>query len=452
MRGVLGVWVPDGAVCEGHASPMDYLEHAFFERGDAVVWANRGGGKTFYGAVATLLDMVFKPGVRVRILGGSLEQSSKMYGYLRWMLERGALGGLVDGKVTQKGVRLVNGSEVEILAQSERAVRGQRVQKLRCDELELFDREVWEAAQFVTRGAVCGGVRVEGAVEAFSTMHRPYGLMREVVGEDAGRSVFRWSALDVMGRCEAERACAGCVIEGACEGRAKEGRGFLSVGDVIRQRKRSSAERFDAEMLCLRPSRSDAVFGRFDPGRHVRGVEVDRGLEWVGGMDFGMRSPLVMLWAQLRERGGERVVEVVDEYVATDRTMSEHAREIEGRGWPGVSWVGVDPAGGARNEQTGLSNIGWLRKRGYRVRAKRSGVMDGVELLRWRLDGVGDGPLLVIDPRCAGLIEAMTCYHFDGDRPWSGEPVKDGYDHAVDALRYMVVNMGVGGRVERRGY
>ena len=40
------------------------------------------------GAVATLLDMLFKPGVQVRILAGSKEQSGKMYGYLGGVMKK----------------------------------------------------------------------------------------------------------------------------------------------------------------------------------------------------------------------------------------------------------------------------------------------------------------------------------------------------------------------------
>ena len=52
--------LPLKAVCPHHNTPLDYLEHAFFESdaaSDAVVWACRGGGKTMIGAVASLLDM-----------------------------------------------------------------------------------------------------------------------------------------------------------------------------------------------------------------------------------------------------------------------------------------------------------------------------------------------------------------------------------------------------------
>jgi hypothetical protein len=52
---------------------------------------------------------------------------------------------------------------------------------------------------------------------------------------------------------------------------------------------------------------------------------------------------------------------------------------------------------------------------------------------------VGTTPRLYIHRRCAKLIESLARYHFPEDRPESLEPVKDGSDHAVDALRYLVV-------------
>ena len=115
----LGVDVPDRRICPDHSSPMDYLWHSFsiddgllikddlrigpadetpsnsppsalnhpstiihHQSGDSLVWANRAGGKTELAAVATLLDAVFKPNCQIRILGGSGEQSGRMYEYL----------------------------------------------------------------------------------------------------------------------------------------------------------------------------------------------------------------------------------------------------------------------------------------------------------------------------------------------------------------------------------
>lgn len=177
----LGLDVPDVSLCEGHSTPMDYLwfcysiDFAFgLQRscGDAVIWANRAGGKTQLGAVATLLDCIFKPGCQVRILGGSLEQSSRMYDYLAGYVgsgyEKELAGPFFKGKCS-----FANGSSVQVLTQSAKSVRGTHVHKLRCDEIELFDPAVLEAAHFTTQSTngICS------SMETISTMHRPYGLM-----------------------------------------------------------------------------------------------------------------------------------------------------------------------------------------------------------------------------------------------------------------------------------
>ena len=68
--------VPRAQVCPEHTPPAEYIVDSFFEMvQDSVCWANRGGGKTLLGALATWLDTVFKIGCATKILGGSLEQS-----------------------------------------------------------------------------------------------------------------------------------------------------------------------------------------------------------------------------------------------------------------------------------------------------------------------------------------------------------------------------------------
>jgi hypothetical protein len=199
----LGVDVPDRRICPGHSSPMDYLWHSFSGdspesaqrshlasvTADAVVWANRAGGKTELAAVATLLDALFKPNCQIRILGGSGEQSGRMYEYLAGFFHKG-FESFLAGPVLKGRCRLANGSTVEVLTQSATSVRGTHVQKLRCDEVELFDEEVFAAAKFTTQstGAIIA------AMELISTMHRPYGLMQKEVAAatKAGVPVFKW--------------------------------------------------------------------------------------------------------------------------------------------------------------------------------------------------------------------------------------------------------------------
>ncbi|NJL30769.1 MAG: hypothetical protein HC898_03585 [Phycisphaerales bacterium] len=327
--------------------------------------------------------------------------------------------------------------------------------KLRCDEVEEFDPAVWEAAQLVTRSGRCGIWQVRGAVEALSTMHRPHGLMSRLLGTTLNRDaekmpaqasawrVFRWSALDVVAPCRLEVACEDCRLWESCGGRARSARGFMAVHDLLTQRARVSDRVWEAEMLCHRPSTSASVYPNFDIARHVGKVEVAGVMPvvWVGGMDFGMRNPTVFLWARVHGEGrqpmDQRLVEIVDEHHQQDLTTGQTLAQLAQRGWPAVKWVGVDPAGAQRNSQSGLSDIQCLQKKGYKVRAMREPLAQGIERIRSRLDH----DLLRIDPRCEKLIQALAMYHYDIKRPQCEDPVKDGPDHACDALRYLITNL-----------
>jgi hypothetical protein len=497
LKVALDLEVPRSALIEGHQSPLDYLCHTFFELpgtpADCVVWASRGGGKTFYAAVATVLDLLFKPGIDVKILGGSLDQARRMHDHLRTLLDRPALRGVVDGRITSRRAALRNGSRVEVLAQSHTSVRGTRPQKLRCDEVELFDPEVWAAAQLVTRSRECvspGGVRVmaRASVEALSTLHKPSGLMSELVREGSPRLVLRWGVIDALARCEESRACAACVLFPECGGRAKDSRrvaGHVTIDDAITLKKRASAASWRAEMLCEMPSerRAAAVFAEFDPLTHVRETpDAIEGLDtpamdaaapptpWVCGMDFGMRGETAVLWAALR--AGD-VLHVMDERIASDVVLREHIEAIR-RGlprwsglagaaahetmtpWPTPRWVGVDPAGAQRSLHTGTGAVQTMREAGLVVRHRRLALEAGLRIVRARLAPASGPPRLIVHPRCERLIEALRCYRWP-EAPAtvrSGEttPIKDGHDHAVDALRYLIVNLDAPHRAEVREY
>lgn len=552
LRVALGIVTPREPLVGGHCSPFDYLCHAFFEPTeakmragsapprDAVIWAARGAGKTFYAAVATALDLIFKPGVEVRILGGSLDQSRRMHEHLKALFERDELAGLLSAEVskplTERRVLLANGSRAEVLSQSHTSVRGTRPHKLRCDEVDLFDEDVWHAAQYTTRSEELGGRMVWGAVEALSTWHRVDGVMGRLIGSDdaterrsdegererdeeterqrdgvrreaRGRAVFRWSVIDVLERCGEERACDGCGLWDECRGAAKgvdpEEPGHVSVADALTLKGRSPAEHWGTEMLCEPPRERGAgelaVLPEFDEARHVRRAWPSlRDPVLVAGMDFGLRSPTVVVFAVTERsetfrvikrgtRGGSDAgaaaedslrrrapVHVIGEYAASDVLLPAHVLALRRHpaldavpGGEGLAWVAVDPAGSQRNDQTGVSPIQMLAESGLTVRHQRTLVDDGVRLVRSRLieeaaaertrdggercgeRGTGSGerhrPLLTVDPRCVELIRSMRSYRYDRA---TGKPVKDGPDHAVDALRYLLVVLEKGGKTE----
>ncbi len=448
-------------ICPGHDSPFEYLRQAYFEPAkDLVVWAPRGGGKTRLGAAATLLDLFHKPGVSVRILGGSLDQSLRMWEHLLPDLVEFGRDRL-DGKLNSRRMRLVSGSSAGVVPQSERAVRGLRIQKLRCDEADMFDRDIWQAAQLVTQTKELASERfprVKGVVEALSTLHHAGGLMEEIVdnAEAHGVPVLRWCLMEVLEKCPEERDCKTCPLFEECGGVAKEKcNGFMPIDDAIRMKERVSKETWEAEMLCRRPSRKGCVFGNFGLEIHVRETLPAAGLGEVEdmrrqglylGIDFGYHNPFVCLWIW-RDRFGRTLV--IDEYVQSEREVDGHIEEIKRRQHGPVRKIGCDPAGSARNEQTGLSNVQKFRAAGFRVSFKASRIVDGLEMIRAGLkSGTGEATLF-IHPRCKQLIQAMRAYRYGAGR--SEAPAKDGPDHLVDALRYYFVNRD-GGEVVGRGY
>ncbi|MDO8302895.1 MAG: hypothetical protein Q7T18_06625 [Sedimentisphaerales bacterium] len=271
----LNIDVPDKKICDGHCAPMDYLWHGFSSdmrvgrdakscvstNGDCIVWANRGGGKTQLAAALTLLDCIFKPNCQVRILGGSLEQSSRMYEYLVNFAESNFADAIQDRALAGK-CRFKNKSRVEVLTQSSRNVRGRHVQKLRCDEVELFDEDILTAAQFVPNSK--DGILA--SMEIISTMHRPYGLMQKAVAhaQQNHTPIFQWCLWEVIQKC-VDRNCSQCPLWCDCGGKAKNAAGFLAIDDCIAQMQRSSRAAWESEMLCLRPSLENAVFAEFNP-------------------------------------------------------------------------------------------------------------------------------------------------------------------------------------------
>jgi hypothetical protein len=565
LRTVLGISVPTRSLIDGHSTPLDYLAFSFLEDGmangrgerdahaapadhpthiltpgvdggitlsvnpphdntdpyadtptrDCVVWANRGGGKTFLGAVATLLDLLYKPGIEIRILGGSLEQSRRMHAHLRRLVGGNILAAethdteapqdhdaprcgttaiaAMVSRLTESRLVLRNGSIVELLAQSHTSVRGTRVQKLRCDEVDLFKPEVWEAAQLTTRSATLGGIHVRGSVECLSTMHLPHGVMHTIVKEarEGSRRLFRWGVVDVLSHCGKEHTCLGapsaehpegeprCALWQECRGRAKRRTeaeaGHVTVADALAMKRRVPEPVWKAEMLCIRTRRSDSVLPEFDRARHIvtdatgpgfartATIARERGvldaslrrtpLRWVVGMDFGIRGDTAILWGAVDEHG---TLWIVDERVVPDEPLVEHITHLgtglarEGapcvtpeHGWPAPEFIAIDPAGLARDQQTGLTNADLLRQAGLAVRAKRMKVHPGLIMVRARLAPANnDPPRLFIHERCTRLIESLERYRYPSENRETIEPVKgEGWDHAIDALRYLIQNL-----------
>jgi len=261
-----GIRLPRAKVCPEHTPPAEYVTAAFFEEvQDCVCWANRGGGKTFNGALLTWLDTVFKKGCETKILGGSGEQSLRMYNHIS-AFQTPPFRHLIDGEPLKTWTHMKDGGSIQILTASSKSVRGPHPQKLRLDELDEFDDKIYEAALLIPKSKK--GIRA--GIQIFSTMHKAYGLMHRVISEapQSGYRVFKWCVLDVLEKCLV-RDCQACELWEDCEGRARQADGFYPIEDAISAKRKVSREMWESEMLCKMPSQEGLIYKEFDLSVHV---------------------------------------------------------------------------------------------------------------------------------------------------------------------------------------
>jgi hypothetical protein len=433
------------AVCPGHSAPFDYVAGSFFEEiSDCVIWASRGGGKTELGALVTHLDSVFKPATETRILGGSLEQSEKMYEYFlaKW---QGPFADLLESEPTKRRTRLKNRSRVEILTQSPRSVRGVRVQKVKCDEVDEFHPDVFQAVQFVTQSKPKTGSgkqaasRISSSLQVFSTMHHPFGLMSEVVAKarEVGIPVFKWCLLEVMEGCR-DYSCSRCPLAEDCRGTAKEAEGYFPVEDALKIKRRSSNEAWETEMLCKRPSLTGLVYRDFDEDVHLAEIAYREGLGTYAAFDFGYENPFVCLFFQVDY--DDRVF-LFDEYYVSGKTTEEHARNLLPlfRRYR-VLEAYADPSGALERRV--------LARFGIPTRRANNDIAAGLEAVRSHLkvNPETGRPRLFISRRCKNAIREFSLYRYPDARVrsqtsgYASEIPAKGDDHAMDALRYFLAS------------
>jgi hypothetical protein len=261
-----GIHIPRARVCPEHTPPAEYVVTAFFEEVlDCICWANRSGGKTFNGALVTWLDSLFKANCETKILGGSGEQSLRMYEHMKSFITP-PFQHMVEGEALRTRTHLVNGSNVQILTASPKSVRGPHPQKLKLDEVDEFEDRIYEASLLIPKSA--HGIRA--GVHIYSTMHKAYGLMNRVVTEaaESGYKLFKWCIIDILQKCVG-RDCDICDLWPDCEGRARQADGFYPVEDAISARRKVSRETWESEMLCKMPSHEGLIYKEFDLAVHV---------------------------------------------------------------------------------------------------------------------------------------------------------------------------------------
>lgn len=182
-----GVAIPVSRCCPKHVSPFRAFADAYFARHSMIVWkASRGlGGKSMLLALLALVEQVTL-GASVSLLGGSGEQSKRVHKYMtgedpnvrgkfwesplapRWLLK---------DPPTQTETRLTNGGFLKTLMASQTSIRGPHPQRLRLDECDEMDWDIFEGAMGQTMAA--NGIAAQTVMS--STHQYPDGTMTKIL-------------------------------------------------------------------------------------------------------------------------------------------------------------------------------------------------------------------------------------------------------------------------------
>ena len=162
--------------------------------------------------------------------------------------------------------KMVGEDSIQILTASSKSVWGPHPQKLKLDEVDKMDPEIYEAALFIPQSAK----DIKASIQIYSTMHKAYGLMNRVITEAAssGYRIFKWCIFDVMERC-LNRDCDTCPLWEDCGGKARKADGFLKIEDAITKKRMASQAAWEAEALCRMPSQEGLIYKEFDIALHV---------------------------------------------------------------------------------------------------------------------------------------------------------------------------------------
>ncbi len=166
------------------------------------------------------------------------------------------------------------------------------------------------------------------------------------------------------------------------------------------------------------------IYNEFRRGVHTFTHDIPEDWARVRAIDFGYTNPFVALWGAIDEDGR---LYIYDEHYQRRELIEHHADQILSRG--PVEWTVAD--------HDAQDNAELRRYDITTIKAKKD-VLSGIQKVKGRLIVQQDGkPRLYIHERCTNLLKELGIYRWKDGKE---EPVKES-DHAMDALRYMVMQL-----------
>jgi hypothetical protein len=481
VRQYTGVRIARNRVCRGHVPPFVAFAYQVLSRPrpDVSVWlAARGAGKSFLSAIDTHVISRWHPGHVTRILGGSLDQSKQIYNALQ-RIAVGFRGDSVLGNDNASISRLLaqsatyaNGSQVSILACSEKSIRGDHVPSLKIDEVDEIDNDRRETAMGMNMTTEpTEDTEIGLSTLMTSTWHRAHGTMSNLM-EKASRgemTIHTWCVFEVLERCPESRSgrwvggyagfekCPICPIMMWCHSdrfehqmlpKAKRSGGHYRIRDLIQKARSVSAATMRSDYLCAGPKTDGLWFPSFDLDANVTEAaeyRPDAAVYW--SIDTGVRTGGVLF--QVQEMEDEEMtwtdINVFADYFSDGMGAGENARrqlELGQERCQGRRTRSFTDRSGAARNSIGPTVLAEYERAGLwpleSWPAYPGSVRDGLALIdAFLLSGEGRVGLR-IHPRCIHLIRAFQMYERTKvNGQWTDNPRDPQHpaEDLMDALR-----------------
>jgi hypothetical protein len=451
----LGYTIPKHSFCVGHVSPFKFLCDVFFERANFVLaFGSRTSGKTTIEAIINHANALFRQvPVEMLITAAANVQTDRAYTYFKNFLEDNPLlyQQLAEDPI-QSRTKFKNGSLLQVVSGTTKALNGPHPSKVSIDEVELMDLVTLE--QGLSMAMTKHGIKSQTVM--FSTRKTSNGTMSTLIDEQQERqlSVYNFCIWETLERCT--REChddpefGDCIAFDKCKGKAHSSRGWYPVADFIQKTANLSKSMFATEWENKTPSGGMKVYGEhFDEEVHVLSMvgggrfktfqsvfqekEIPKNWRRIGGMDFGANFAFGMIAIEPRY---DIWILFFEYFYNQDRLLGTHANIIKShpywrRGLPIFS----DPSA--------KQSILEMRAYGLNCLPAMNDLAEGVDEVKKRLEvsAVNGLPRFFVMDTCIETRREFGLWEH-GSLP-DGKPdldtYEDGNDHCLDgAVRYPI--------------
>lgn len=232
--------------------------------------------------------------------------------------------------------------------------------------------------------------------------------------------------------------------------------------DFLDSLKRSySGAFYDQEVLGRFVAHEGVVYREFN--RQTHEVSIDNYKDryknnprFIGSIDWGYANPMVGLLAVVdADENLHLASEIyqsrlkIEDFAKLLREQEEEVAKRLGLEMPIDVTYYADPS------DVGLgvgSMMRILREKGFNIQKADNSIINGINAVAARLpeDSGGDRPRLLVDPVCVHTLSEFEQYsypeHDDDTKPLNDKPLKVN-DHAMDALRYMIMSLDKGATI-----